>query len=424
MARELIEINAKDAPRTSAASPGDSPGRIAIPLRTTSERSGGERAATERGRIRQRSADDASTDTPDLEDAIDFDGDEDAQFLRTQRRVPVRRATITRKAASKLKIVALAGVAAGVVLSMAVTAYGYAFHSWRFRIDSTDGVALSGVNNASRTQVMEVAGADVGRNIFHVPLDERKHQLEQIPWVETATVMRILPNRIFVQVRERVPVAFVQIGSRISLIDAQGVVMGMPANRQAKFSFPVIHGMTGSEPLSSRAAAMKLYSRMAQDLDSGADGARYMHQLSEVDLSDPEDVKVTASEGGATLLIHLGSSDFLPRYKLYLDHVVEWRNQYPNLQSVDLRYEGQVVVNPDAARPVAPPAPKLVAVSAPAPVKAETPRKPAAKKADAKKPEALKAEKKKAEAKKTEVKQAEAKKPVHRARHKKKKQAS
>ena len=39
--------------------------------------------------------------------------------------------------------------------------------------------------------------------------------------------------------------------------------------------------------------------------------------------------------------------DFLPRYKLYVSHIAEWRQQFQNVQSVDLRYEGQVVVNPD-----------------------------------------------------------------------------
>ena len=72
-----------------------------------------------------------------------------------------------------------------------------------------------------------------------------------------------------------------------------------------------------------------------------------MRQLSEVDLSDPEDIKVTANEGGGTLLIHLGGSNFLERYKLYVSHIGEWRQQFQNLQSVDLRYEGQIIVNPD-----------------------------------------------------------------------------
>jgi cell division protein FtsQ len=285
---------------------------------------------------------------------LDLDGEE-AQFLRTSRRVPVRRNAIPKKAAGQLKI---AGVIAAVVVGcsgLSAWAYSYGMTSWRFRIQSSDAVEITGVKNASRTHVMEVAGADIGRNVFFVPLDERKKQLEQIPWVQEATVMRLLPNRIAVTIHERTPVAFAQIGSRISLIDANGVVMGLPANRQTKYSFPVIRGIGDTEPLSSRAAAMKIYNRLVSELGA-ADGEseassgspNYVKQLSEVDLSDPEDVKVTANDPGGTMVVHLGAQDFLPRYKLYVSHIAEWRQQFQNVQSVDLRYEGQVIVNPDS----------------------------------------------------------------------------
>jgi cell division protein FtsQ len=288
---------------------------------------------------------------------LDLDGEE-AQFLRTNRRVPVRRNAIPKRAASQLKI---AGVIAAVVVAcggLSAWAYGYGMSSWRFRIQSSDAVEITGVKNASRAHVMEVAGADIGRNVFFVPLDERKKQLEQIPWVQEATVMRLLPNRIAVTIHERTPVAFAQIGSRISLVDANGVVMGLPANRQTKYSFPVIRGITDTEPLSSRAAAMKIYNRLVSELggtngesetsSSGPNGGtNYVKQLSEVDLSDPENVKVTANDPGGTMVVHLGAQDFLPRYKLYVAHIAEWRQQFQNVQSVDLRYEGQVIVNPD-----------------------------------------------------------------------------
>ncbi|HSM86260.1 MAG TPA: FtsQ-type POTRA domain-containing protein [Candidatus Limnocylindrales bacterium] len=322
MARELIEVNPRE-PRTSATSREENFARTITPTRAS--------------RAREEEL-----------NTIDLEQEEEAQFLRTQKRVPVRRSAIPKKTARQVKLAALIVGAAMTVCGAAATAYGYGVHSWRFRINSSDNVEISGVHNASRTHVMEVAGADIGRNIFFVPLEERKRQLEQIPWVESATVMRLLPNRIAVSIRERTPVAFVQIGSRISLVDSNGVIMGMPANRQTNYSFPVIHGISDTEPLSSRAAAMKIYNRMAQELDSaGEGGPRYTRQLSEVDLSDPEDVKVTANEGGGTLLVHLGAQDFLQRYKLYVDHIGEWRQQFPNLQSVDLRYDGQIVVNPD-----------------------------------------------------------------------------
>ncbi|MGC2696532.1 MAG: FtsQ-type POTRA domain-containing protein [Candidatus Angelobacter sp.] len=283
-------------------------------------------------------------------DDLDLDelDNEEAQFMRADRRVPVRRSPIPKKTASQLK---LAGMIAAVVvacIALGGWAYGYGTHSWRFRIDSSDAVEIAGVHNASRAHVMEVAGADIGRNIFFVPLDERKKQLEQIPWVESASVMRLLPNRISVTIQERTPVAFAQIASRISLIDASGVVMGMPADRKTKYSFPVIRGITDTEALSTRVAVMKIYNRLVSELgaDAGA-STNYVRQLSEVDLSDPEDVKVTANDPGGTMVVHLGAQDFLAHYKLYLSHIAEWRQQFQNIQSVDLRYEGQVVVNPD-----------------------------------------------------------------------------
>ena len=47
------------------------------------------------------------------------------------------------------------------------------------------------------------------------------------------------------------------------------------------------------------------------------------------------------------MLVHLGSSDYLDRYKIYVTHVQQWRQQFVKLESVDLRYDRQIVVNPD-----------------------------------------------------------------------------
>jgi len=300
---------------------------------------------------------------PEDLDLEDLDSEE-AQFLRTDRRVPVRRGPLPRKTVQWLKI---AVAAFAMVLGCAglwKLAEHYVTQSPRFLVASSDAVEISGVHNASRVEVMAVAGDDyLGRNIFHASMDETKRKLERIPWVEHASVMRLLPNRIAFTIQERTPVAFVQIGPRISMIDSNGVVMGMPANRQTKYSFPVIRGITETEPLSSRAAVMKIYNRLVGELGS-ADGVDYVRQLSEVDLSDPEDVKVTASDPGGTMVVYLGKSDFLARYKLYVAHIAEWRRQFQNLQSVDLKFEGQMVVNPDRPNTSQKPLPRMNAENA------------------------------------------------------------
>jgi cell division protein FtsQ len=281
----------------------------------------------------------------ELDDArlIDLDVDEESPFLRGQKRVSARRSSIPRKTASHLLWAALALAILFVAAIVAASLYEYGERSWRFRVESSDNIEVTGMQNVTKAQIMEVMGADIGRNIFFIPLAQQKAQLEQIPWVESASVMRFVPNRLKVEVHERTPVAFARVGPRISLIDAGGTLMELP--QKHKYSFPVILGMNPGEPLSTRVPRMKAYNELVQDLDSG--GARYSQDLSEVDLRDLENLKVRVNDPAGDVLVELGSSEYLKRYKTYVSHVREWRQQFQKLESVNLRYDNQVIVNPD-----------------------------------------------------------------------------
>ena len=279
---------------------------------------------------------------------IDLEEEQESPFLRGQKRVSVRRGSIPKKTANWLKWGALALVVLGIFAVIGAQVYGYGKHNWRFRIDSSDQIEVTGAQHVPHAQIMEVMGGDIGRNIFFVPLDHRKQQIEQIPWVESASVMRFIPNRLKVEIHERTPVAFARVGSRILLTDAGGTLMELPARK--KYSFPVIVGMNGGEPPSTRLARMKIYNDVVSQLDVG--GARYSQELSEIDLSDPDDVKVTANNHAGEVLVHLGSAHYLERYKIYVTHVQEWQQQFDKLESVDLRYDRQIIVNPDLQGPM------------------------------------------------------------------------
>jgi len=289
-----------------------------------------------------------SADEPvreELDDArlLDLDVDDESPFLRARKRVSVRRGPLPKKTATRLVWGAI-GLGIVFLCGLAVAfLYHYGEHSWRFRVESSDDIQINGTENVTRSQVMEVMGGDIGRNIFFIPLNRRQEQLEQIPWVESASVMRFVPNRLQVQIHERTPVAFAQVGSKILLIDAGGTLMELPGGK--KYSFPVILGTNPGEPLSTRAARMKIYAELMRELDSG--GAHYSQDVSEVDLSDPEDVKVLTNAPQGEVLVHLGSSNYLDRYKVYVTHVQQWRQQFDKLDSVDLRYDRQIIVNPD-----------------------------------------------------------------------------
>ncbi|HWC19798.1 MAG TPA: FtsQ-type POTRA domain-containing protein [Terriglobales bacterium] len=286
---------------------------------------------------------DSELDSEFEADASLADTTQEPQFRRAERRVTVRKGALPKKTAGRIRValVLMAALSVGAVAYASV--YRYGTRSWRFRVESSDDISITGLNKVARSQVMEVLGADIGRNIFFIPLEQRKKQLEEIPWIESANVMRLLPNRISVELQERTPVAFAQIGSRIQLVDAHGVIMDLP--RKAHYSFPLVLGLRDSDPRSTRGAQMKLYARLVSELD--AEEAHYSKDLSEVDVSDSEDVKVTVADPAGTVLVHLGNDQFLERFRIYLSHVGEWRQRVQKLESVDLRYDGQIIVNPD-----------------------------------------------------------------------------
>jgi cell division protein FtsQ len=245
----------------------------------------------------------------------------------------------------------------GGVTFLGVTLRNYLSRDARFRIAGAANIQATGLTQVSRAEMLPVFGEDIGRNVFFVPLNERRKQLEQIPWVERATVMRVLPDQIRVALVERQPVAFTRVGQQIGLVDADGVLLSMPAAAMAQhhFSFPVITGIDSGDPATSRKARMAVYGRLMSELDSS--GQRLSQQISEIDLTDSEDARVLMPEQGNDILAHFGQDHFLERYQRYQAHIAEWRQQYPNLAAVDLRYDQQVVLQMASGKQASQPAP-------------------------------------------------------------------
>jgi cell division protein FtsQ len=244
------------------------------------------------------------------------------------------------------KLAFAAGIllALGAVIALILAARSFLDHDPRFRIDSSASIQTLGNSQLSRSDLLSVFGSDIGRNLFFVPLAKRRAELEQIPWVQQATVMRLLPNQLRVAIVERKPIAFVQVRGRVELADLDGVILNITPQQMAarRYSFPVVSGISPADALSLRGARMHLYQRFITELD--ASGEHISAQVSEVDLSDPDDVRATVPVSGSDLLLHFGDEDFLARWHNYQEHIAQWQQQYPHLASIDLRYEHEVVL--------------------------------------------------------------------------------
>lgn len=286
-------------------------------------------------------------DIPDpvLEDTAS-DATEES-FLRVPKRVPVRRRGSSRLGwnSRKARVLVAVSVLAGLGLMGAALwqARNYLLHGREFVLESSQAVQVTGNRVVRASDVQRIFASDYGHSVFRVPLAKRQSQLEQIPWVKLARVMRLWPDRLKVAIVERAPVAFARDGNTIRLADGDGVLLDLPEAAAQRYSFPVIRGISSADPISTRAARMQIYQRFVQALD--ADGGHASASLSEVDLSDPQDVRAVFSDGPRDPVVHFGDSDFLARYQVYRAHLTEWLKQYPNLASVDVRYGRQVVLD-------------------------------------------------------------------------------
>jgi len=232
-------------------------------------------------------------------------------------------------------------VLAGVGVSTAVAGYKVSLYvasdpQFTLSRDRKDSLTLFGLKYAARPKVLRIFATDFDHSIFSVPLAERRRRLLAIDWVEDASVSRIWPDRLVVRIRERKPVAFVSFRSGPLLIDAQGVLLEPPA--QAQFSFPILAGVREDESAEVRHAQVRTFLQVQDEMGYLA------KEVSEMDTSDPENIRIVAQVDGRVLTLLLGDANYAQRFQSFLSHYPEVRKGSPLAKVFDLRLDGRFTV--------------------------------------------------------------------------------
>jgi cell division protein FtsQ len=279
---------------------------------------------------------------------------EEPRYLRRQKPVEIRRRKFGKRTWPFYRRVLVAG--AGVIVGgiLIYEAASFFLYSPRVALTNLDQIEVTGNRYVTRQSIVERFAKDEGKSVLLVPLDDRRQALENIPWVEHAVVSRILPDRIRVELVERTPVAFLRTGTDLGLIDAHGVLFDRPV--EGDFQFPVVSGITESISAAQRELRMGLYTGLLHDLDQVKQGAS--DHVSEVDLSDATDLRATLAglsqmglaglDDQGPVLVHFGNKDFESKFRILMENFVQWRSSAGRVESVDLRFSKQVVVNPES----------------------------------------------------------------------------
>lgn len=277
-------------------------------------------------------------------------GDEEPRYLRRQKPVEIRRKKLSGRSWTFYRRVFVFTATGAAIVAGAYYGAQFLLYSPSMLLLKPEQIELTGNHVVTREAVLRPFAQDRNRSVLQIPLDQRRGQLEQIPWVESATVHRILPNRLRVELTERSPVAFARNGNEVELIDPHGVILDRP--QDTDYQFPVVTGVSDDLPRDQREKRMQLFQEFMKDIELVRGGAS--QTVSEVDLSIPKDLRVvltglTSPTDTQAVAVHFGSSDFSGKFKMLVDNFSQWQAHTGRVQSIDLQYTRQVVVNPETS---------------------------------------------------------------------------
>ena len=201
--------------------------------------------------------------------------------------------------------------------------------------DLSPGIQVSGVEHASAARIRNIFAEDGGRSLYEFPAEERRLRLLAVDWVRDAAVSRVWPNRVEVAITERTPVAYVQLSRRrLVLIDADGVLLDKPL--RSKFDLAILTGIREKQEEETRAQRVRLAVRMLKeigDLEAG---------ISEIDVSQPENLSLTQDMGSQSAVLYLGRERFRDRLANFLKHYPEIHRKQPRSTTFDLRIDDRI----------------------------------------------------------------------------------
>jgi cell division protein FtsQ len=276
--------------------------------------------------------------------------DDEPRYLRRQKPVEIRRKKLAGRGWAFYRRLLIFTAAGAVVATVSVYGMQFLLYSPSVLLLKPEQIEVTGNRVVSREALLQQFVPDRNRSVLRISLDARRRQIERLPWVESANVQRILPNRLRVELTERTPIAFARNRNELALIDAHGVILDRPGDQE--FRFPVVNGVSADVPDDQREKRMQLYQEFIKDIELVRGGSS--KNVSEADLSNPKDLCVvitglTGPTDSQAVAIHFGSSDFSGKFKMLVDNFSQWQANAGPVHSIDLQYSRQVVVNPDSS---------------------------------------------------------------------------
>ena len=246
----------------------------------------------------------------------------------------------TRRRKHTLRLLPLLGMIASLVV---VGAAGFAFRHWlthspRFGISS---VAFTPTEHAATADLNRIANRILHRNIFRADLDTLARDLGQVRWVKRTVVKRVLPDRLFCALEERVPEGLALVKGRVSLIDVEGRPIDLYTAAKGALSKPIFTSLDTDHPDHARDQAGRGYALLEWLDDTHP---RLASEISEIDLGRDDRIVLTMNDGGPP--VRLNPDDPGANLDQWLDMRAWLAGHFGGGAYVDLRFKDRIAFRP------------------------------------------------------------------------------
>jgi len=211
------------------------------------------------------------------------------------------------------------------------------------RVLRIDRIDVHGNERLSSGEVMAVLTGLRGEHIVWTDLAAWRRRLLASPWVRDASLRRSLPSTVDVTVWERAPIAIGRIDHDLYLFDEHATLIDEYGPQYADLDLPIVDGLalTGGPGAAADEARAELAGRVITALRFQPAVAKRVSQL---DVADLHNVAVILN--GDPAVIYVGDDRFLERLQSYLDLSEVLRARVPEIDYVDLRFDGRIFVRP------------------------------------------------------------------------------
>ncbi|MBL8239198.1 MAG: FtsQ-type POTRA domain-containing protein [Bryobacterales bacterium] len=206
--------------------------------------------------------------------------------------------------------------------------------------EDSPAVEVTGVNHSARNNVSATFDRDYGRSIYLMPLRQRREELLRFPWIKDARVTRVWPNRLQIRVTEREPVAFVRLPNEteLPLIDADGFILR--PETQESLNLPILTGIDRKQTGDERRVRVRRLQKLV------ADAGELSAKISEVDATDPDNLKIMQDAGGKAVTLIIGSRYYKRRLEKFKQNAEDLLRRDPSKTVFDLRVDGSIYARP------------------------------------------------------------------------------